>query len=490
MAKFYITTSIAYANASPHIGFALESIQADVLARYHRQKGDDVFFLTGTDDHGTKILRTAQKAGKNPKEFVDTVADEFKELKKLLDLSWDDFIQTSDQKKHWPGAIEIWKKLQEKGDIEKRKFEGLYCVGCEAFKTPKDLVDGKCPEHLIEPEKIEEENYFFKLSKYAKEIEAKIKSNELRIFPDSRRNEILSFISQGVNDISVSRPKDKLPWGIPVPEDDSQVIYVWIDALTNYISALGVGSNEDENFQKFWPADIHCIGKDILRFHAVIWPAILMSAELLLPKSIFVHGYITSGGQKMSKSIGNVISPKELVDKYGADAVRYYLLREIPSTEDGDFSEEKFINRYNGDLANGLGNFSARVLTLASKINISESEYIPSSGNSEIGWPLGESIEREKNDIIAEVENKIENFKFHEALAALWTFVSYGDIYINSAKPWENINSKKQEIINLVIILKTVATLLIPFLPETSKKILTAIKENKKPENLFPRINS
>lgn len=472
MSKFYITTSIAYANASPHIGFALESVQADVLARHHRQNGDEVFFLTGTDEHGAKIYKVSQKFGKNPQEFVDGISDEFKKLKQTLNLSWDDFIRTTDRGRHYPAVAKIWEKLAGKNLIEKRKFEGLYCVGCEAFKLPKDLIDGKCPEHLAEPEKITEENYFFKLSLFEQDIKNKIESDEIKIIPKTRKNEILSFLNQGLEDISVSRSKEKLPWGISVPGDESQVVYVWIDALTNYISALGYGT--DNKNMRFWPADAHCVGKDILRFHAVIWPAILMAAELPLPKNIFVHGYITSGGQKMSKSIGNVISPKDLVDKYGADAVRYFLLREIPSTEDGDFTEEKFIARYNGDLANGLGNFAARVLTLAAKLG----EVEPPR---EIQPPYIEKA-------VKEAEKKISEFKFNEALAAIWELISFGDNYVNQEKPWENMESKKEVISNLVQIVKTVAEQLSPFLPETSEKIINAIKENKKPENLFPRV--
>ncbi|PIR44348.1 methionine--tRNA ligase [Candidatus Wolfebacteria bacterium CG10_big_fil_rev_8_21_14_0_10_31_9] len=481
--KFYITTSIAYANGSPHIGFALESIQADVLARYHRQKGDEVFFLTGTDEHGTKIYKTAQKAGKDTQKFVDEISEEFKGLKSVLNLSWGDFIRTTDQKKHWPAVFEIWKKLDEKKLIEAREFEGLYCIGCESFKLVKDLVDGKCPEHLVEPEKIKEKNYFFKLSEFGNNLKQKIESDEIKIIPQSRKNEVLSFINQGLTDISISRPKEKLPWGISVPGDDSQVIYVWIDALTNYISALGFGNENNENFKKFWPADVHCIGKDILRFHAVIWPAILMACELQLPKNIFVHGHITSGNQKMSKSLGNVISPVELVNKYGADAVRYYLLREIPSIEDGDYSEEKFINRYNGDLANGLGNFSARVLTLASReVNL---QINTDNTNKEIS-----STEKV-------VEQKISEFKFNEAIEAIWKLISFGDIYINQEKPWGNTNVKEKNdvIVRLVLILEHVAKLIIPFLPETSKKILESIKHEgniikiNKGENLFQRIN-
>ncbi len=361
--QFYITTSIAYTNAPPHIGFALELIQADVLARHHRILAEDVFFLTGTDEHGVKIVKAAEKSGKSPKEFTDEISAKFRELASSLNISNNDFIRTTDQARHWPIVQKCWSKLKKNGDIYKKNYKGLYCVGCEAFITQKDLVDGKCRIHLKEPEEVNEENYFFKLSKYSDEIKELIEKDEVKIIPQEKKNEMLSFIKaslpagrQGLEDVSFSRPSKDLKWGIPVPGDDSQTIYVWADALVNYLLP-----------EKYWPADIHCLGKDILRFHATIWLGMLLSLKLPLPKSIFVHGFITSDGQKMSKSLGNVVSPFELIEKYGADAVRYFLLREIPSTEDGDFTIEKFENRYNADLASGLGNLVARVITLAYK---------------------------------------------------------------------------------------------------------------------------
>lgn len=492
--KFYITTSIAYANASPHIGFALESVEADLLARWHRQKGDEVFFLSGVDEHGTKIVQAAKKNNKSPQEFVDDIAAQFRRLKDILNLSWDEFIRTSDRAKHWPGVIAVWNALNKKGDIYLKEFEGLYCVGCESFKTPKDLVNGQCPEHLTEPELVKEKNYFFRLSRYGGEIEKRIKNNEIKIIPESRKNETLAFLRRGLEDISISRPKEKNSWGIPVPGDDSHTIYVWFDALPNYLSALGFGVSPgekyfDEKFKKFWPADAHFIGKDILRFHAIIWPAILLAAGLEVPKNIFVHGYITSGGQKMSKSLGNVVSPEELAEKYGADALRYYFLREIPSSEDGDYTEEKFKERYNGDLANGLGNFAARVLTLDSResnlrisANISDKEI--------------ENIIKKTKEI---VEQKINEFKFHEALSVVWGLISFGDNYINQTKPWENrenrenAEEKKDVLVNLIRILEFVAHLLSPFLPEAASKISQSIQREgdffriTKGENLFPR---
>lgn len=485
MAKknFYITTSIAYTNAPPHIGFALESIQADVLARYHRQKGDEVFFLTGTDEHGTKNFRTAQEAGKKPQDFVNSIAKEYKALKKFLNLSFNYFIRTTDKKNHWPGVYKIWEELNKNGKIYKKKYKGFYCVGCENFVTGKDLVDGKCPIHLKKPEIVEEENYFFKLSEYAKKIEASIKNDKFRIVPVSRKNEVLSFLKEGLRDISISRSKEKLPWGIPVPGDNSQVIYVWIDALPNYLTGIGYGLKNGKKFKKFWPADIHVIGKDILRFHAVIWPALLLALKLPLFKNIFVHGFVTVEGQKMSKSLGNVISPNDLVKEYGIDSVRFYFLREIPSSEDGDFSYVKFKERYNGDLANGLGNFTSRVLTLVSRF-----KKLPfPKANKEI---KGKIAQTEK-----EIDEKMKEFKIHEALASLWGLIKFGDNYVNQTKPWENTENKKEELANLVIILSAVANFLQPFLPQASKEISKNIRISKKSISakkakiLFPRIN-
>ncbi len=475
--KFYITTSIAYVNAPPHIGFALELIQADVLARYRRFLGKDVFFLTGTDEHGVKIVKAAKEAGKNPEEFTDEISASFKKLSKTLNLSNDDFIRTTDQQKHWPAVEKIWLTLKEKGDIYKKKYRGLYCSGCEAFITKKDLVNGKCAIHQIKPEEISEENYFFRLSKYEKQIEKVIKQNKIKIVPETRKNEVLGFIRQGLGDISFSRPRKDLKWGIPVPGDDSQTIYVWADALTNYLSALGYAENSPK-FKKCWPPDVHCIGKDILKFHALIWPGMLLSLGLALPKTIFVHGFISVNGQKMSKSLGNVIDPFELVKKYGTDAVRYFLLREIPSSEDGDFSYEKFERRYNGDLANGLGNLLARVITLAI---ISNFQFPISNQFSNSNFKT--RLNKTKKDY----KKALEEFKFNEALAATWELIGFCDAYIDKEKPWENKENSKDVLVDLLVILKNIAELLEPFLPETAEKILEQLK-TKKSVPLFPRL--
>lgn len=479
MGKFYITTAIDYVNDKPHIGHALEKIQADVIARYHRLKGDDVFFLTGTDEHGQKIAHAAKLGGNTSQEFADAVSKKFKALKDSLNLSWDDFIRTTDDARHRPGAELMWKKLEEAGALYKKKYKGLYCVGHEAFITEKELVDGKCPDHGRAPEVVEEENYFFKLSEYGKKIKEAISSGEFEIVPEGRKNEILSLIEQGLEDISFSRSKKHLEWGIPIPGDPDQVMYVWCDALTNYLSAIGYGRGED--YKKWWPADVQVIGKDILRFHAAIWPAMLLAAGLPLPKALFVHGFITVDGKKMSKTVGNVVDPIELVKKYGTDAVRYYFLREIPSGEDGDFSEEKFKERYNGDLANGLGNFAARVLTLAEKQG-------GMKGDSRVSENVQVCIEKTKKN----VAERLEVFKFHEASVDIRELISFGDQYVNQNKPWETNDS--QVIFDLVVLLDNIAALLAPFLPETADKVTQNITwaENtltaKKGEVLFPRI--
>jgi methionyl-tRNA synthetase len=473
--KFYITTSIAYVNSDPHIGFALESVEADVLARYYRGLGNEVFFQTGTDEHGIKIQRAAEIAKKNPQEFVDELSEKFKGLKKELNLSWDNFLRTTDKKIHWPVVQEIWRRFEESGDLYKKKYSGYYCAGCESFKTERDIIDGKCIIHKTVLELVEEENWFFKLSKYSKEIESKIKNDELRIIPETRKNEILSLLKEGLEDVSFSRSKKYLEWGIPVPGDDGQIMYVWADALTNYISGYGGIENWKEH-----PADIHVLGKDILRFHAAIWPAMLLSAKLPLPKTIFVHGFITANGEKMSKSLGNVIDPYELVRKYGTDAVRYYLLREIPSSEDGDFSYEKFEERYNGDLANGIGNFAARVLTLASK-------------EGKLSAVSVKGLEEYTHS----VKENMDNFRFDLALNAVWSFIHFGDGYLNQTKPWGKElpeNKRKEDLYKLLFILKTAAEQLAPFLPQTAEKIIGAIKQDgdgliaDRIENLFPRI--
>jgi methionyl-tRNA synthetase len=465
--KFYITTSIAYTNMPPHLGFALELVQADVLARHHRILGEDVFFLTGTDEHGRKVAEAAEKIGKSPTKFCSEIAARFKALTKILNLSNNNFIRTTDKKHHWPVAQKVWLELKKRGDIYKKKYKGLYCVGCEAFITKKDLKEGNCAIHQKEPEKIEEENYFFRLSKYSKKIEKIIKKNEIKIIPESRKNEMLSFAKQGLEDVSFSRPRKDLKWGIPVPDDNSQTIYCWADALTNYLSGA----------PGRWPANVQCIGKDIQKFHCLIWPGMLLSLGLGLPKTIFVHGFITVAGQKMSKSLGNIVDPFELTEKYGTDAVRYFLLREIPSAEDGDFTSQKFEGRYNSDLASGLGNLVARIITLEDKFKTQNKKTKITNQN------LRSAIKNTQR----QCEEALEEFRFNEALIATWELISFCDKYIEKERPWEKSKKQRGVISDLLLTISEIAKLLKPFLPETSEKIIKQLKI-KKSHPLFPRI--
>ncbi|MDP3697705.1 MAG: methionine--tRNA ligase [Candidatus Taylorbacteria bacterium] len=493
--KFYITTAIIYTNGPPHAGFAFELIQADVLARYHRLLGDDTFFLTGTDEHGSTVVKAAKKSGVEPQIFVDKIAKQVKELTLILNISNDDFIRTSDQKRHWPTAMKIWQLIEQNNDLYKKKYKGLYCVGHESFIKKTDLVDGVCPLHQTEPEEIEEENYFFKLSKYKKEIKIKIESDELKIVPATRKTEILNLI-EDAEDVSFSRPKSVLKWGIPVPNDPEQTQYVWTDALTNYLSALGYADN-DARFKKYWPADVHLIGKDILRFHALYFPAMLMSVGLELPKSIYVHGFITVEGQKMSKTVGNVIDPFELVKKYGTDVVRYFLLREIPSGEDGDFSYKKLEERYNGDLANGLGNLVQRTITLIENNLTGELIYKPAL--------IEKEVKNKIDELFKEYVKNIDNFLLHEALGRTWDLVGFANKYIDDKKPWAAVKHDEAEFLaimnNALYILYNIAWMLVPFLPETADKIFTTLGADRdvktlenykfrviKGEGLFPRL--
>jgi methionyl-tRNA synthetase len=471
---FYLTTPIFYPNAKLHMGHAYTTTLSDIIVRYKRLAGEETYFLTGSDENTQKMVDAARKEGKEPIEFLNAIVENFKNLFGGLGISYDQFIRTTDQKKHWPGAQALWKKLVEAGDIYKKEYEGLYCVGHEAFITEKDLVDGKCPDHGTAPEFIKEENYFFRLSKYTGPIKEKVQSGELEIIPETRKNEILSLLESGLDDVSFSRPR-KADWpkglGVPVPGDETQVMYVWCDALANYITALGYGEG-GELYKKFWPAQVHVIGKDILRFHAAIWPGMLLSAGLPLPKSLLVHGFLTSGGKKMSKSLGNVIDPEELLKEYGVDAMRYYLARHISPFEDGDITREHFKDAYNADLANGLGNLAARIMQLAQT-------HLPEPVKVEFtGYPK-------------EYTDALEKFEINKAADCIWSRIKGLDQQITDTKPFsvvkENPEEGRELIAGLVRELAAVDLLIEPFMPETSKKIIEAIMANKKPETLFPR---
>ena len=471
---FYITTPIFYPNAKLHLGHAYTTTLVDILARYYRLIGKKTYFLSGSDENTQKMVDAARKEGKEPLEFLDGIVANFKNLYVELGISYDQFIRTTDQALHWPGATRLWEKLVEAGDIYKKEYEGLYCVGHEAFITEKDLVDGKCPDHGTVPEFIKEENYFFKLSRYNDAVREKIESDELRIVPETRKKEILAFIAQGLEDVSFSRPR-KADWpqglGVPVPGDHTQVMYVWCDALANYLTALGYGGDETL-YKEFWPADVHVIGKDILRFHGAIWPAMLLSAGLPLPKSLLVHGFVTSGGKKMSKTLGNVIDPEELIAEYGAEAVRYYLARHITPFEDGDITREHFKEAYNANLANGLGNVVARIMQLAEK-------------------NLPKPVQVEFTGYPKEFTEAMEKYEINRAFDYIFSRIQALDESITKTEPFKVIKSdpeKGRELItNLVKELAAVDLLLEPFMPETSKKIIDSIIANKKPENLFAR---
>ncbi|TSC68903.1 MAG: methionyl-tRNA synthetase [Parcubacteria group bacterium Gr01-1014_66] len=484
--NFYITTAIDYVNAKPHIGHALEKIQADVVARWRRTQGDQVRFLTGTDENALKNVQAAEDAGREVEEFVAENARSFQDLLKVLNISADDFIRTSVESRHIRGAQKLWLSCRPE-DIYQKTYKGLYCLGCEEFKTEKDLINGECPEHPGRRlEEVKEKNYFFGLSGYQEKILNLIESRELEIIPEGRRNETLSFIKSGLEDFSISRSSERAKhWGVGVPGDPHQVMYVWFDALSNYINALGYADNA-EDFQSYWKQGetLHVIGKGINRFHAVYWPAMLLSAGIALPKKIFIHGYITVNGQKMSKTLGNVIDPVEIVKKYGTDPVRYYLLREIPSGEDGDFSIKKFEERYNGDLANGLGNLVARVTALGEKVS-----PMPVQKNEE--------IVEEINRVRTLAEKYIESFRLNEALGVIWELIGYGDRYINDTKPWtiKNDSAALQKIIaDASMLIDAIRELTGPFLPETAEKIKEQIRieENtikiKRGNMLFPRL--
>lgn len=476
--KFYITTSIAYANSSPHIGFALELVQADFLARYHRARGDNTYFLTGTDEHGDKVARTAKENKQTPTEFAKKITEEFRVLTKDLNISIDDFIRTSDQKKHWPGVIEMWNRLVNSDDVYKKDYIGKYCVGCEAYKTEKELVNGKCPDHPnLEIEERHEENYFFALSKYENYLKKLYRENPEFVYPKSRYNEMLEIIDSGLEDISISRSKEKLSWGVPVPGDETQVMYVWVDALTNYISALGF-PQETNKFKTYWPADIHVVGKDINRFHSILWPAMLESANLARPKQILVHGFITSKGQKISKSLGNVINPSEEVKKYGVDAVRFFLLSEISFFEDGDYTKERFEEAYNSSLANGIGNFAQRVSSMVDK-------YLDGK------TPEGKVIKGVNVENFDKLVNKLE---INKALNFTKECVTIADRYVEENKPWELAKTDKKKLSqvlgDLVATINEINKMLVLIIPETSEKIdkIFSSSKIKTGKPLFPRL--
>lgn len=476
--KYYVTTSIPYVNGEPHIGFGMELLYADILARLARKAKKDVLFTTGTDEHGGKVAETAAKLGLETKVYTTQISQQFRDVAKLLNISNDRFIRTTDAG-HEQRAQIIWKALAK--DIYKGKYVGLYCTGCEAFVTEAvaKANNNVCPHHNKPYEKIEEENYFFKLSTYADRIEKAITSGAFHIVPASRKHEIMQVIKDGLEDISISRPKAKISWGIPVPGDPTQVMYVWFEALMNYVTVLGYPEHAD--FKKFWPADVQVIGKDILRFHAAIWPGMLLALGLPLPKTLYVHGFITVDGKKMSKSLGNVIHPKDVVDRYGVDVFRYFFARHVSSYEDGDFTWDLIDKAYNNELANELGNAVQRTVVLAQK---------------NLDGIVGD-VPAAKHDI-AKYTKAIEDCRFDRALDEVWQQVRGLNQYIEETKPWELAKSGDDQHLREVLAyqvscLVEIASLLEPFMPDTAAKIKYIFNEGViRPleGTLFPRLES
>lgn len=474
--KFYITTTLPYVNAKPHIGFAQETIYADVLARYHSLLGDKVFFNCGTDEHGQKIYKKALEENRDPQEYVDEHVTEFDNLKETLNLSYNSFTRTTSVG-HKKAAQELWKICLVNGFIEKGIYKAKYCVGCELEKQDSELVDGKCPIHpTIDIELIDEENYFFKFSKFQKHLLKLYEKYPDFVVPEHRLKEITNFVISGPEDFSISRLKEKMPWGIPIPNDEKHVMYVWFDALTNYISALGWPGNT-KKFTDFWgkkekPNAIQIAGKDNLRQQSAMWQAMLAAADLPSTRQVLIHGFITSGGQKMSKSTGNVIDPTDYTEKYGTDALRYYLLAKINPFEDSDFTKKKFEEVYNGDLANGLGNLIARTTKLCELNNIT----VNKTKGKKIVKPVSEAIER---------------YRFDQALEIIWKMISDSDAQINKNELWKNTKSKTKILLDIVENIRNIAYNLKPFLPQTAGKIekqLAGPKVNAG-ELFFPRID-
>lgn len=473
--KYYITTPIYYPSANFHIGHCYTTIIADSIARYQRLKGKDVFFLTGTDEHGQKIENKAKEKGVTPKEYVDEIVENAKDLWKSLGISYDKFIRTTDEY-HEKAVQKIFDKLYEQGDIYLDKYKGLYCTPCESFWTETQLVDGKCPDCGREVSLVEEESYFFRLSKYQKRIEELYKTNPEFIKPESRKNEMINnFLKPGLEDLCVSRTT--FSWGIPVSFNPKHVIYVWIDALTNYITALGYLSDDDSLFKKYWPADLHLVGKEIVRFHAIIWPALLMALDLPLPKQVFGHGWLKIDGGKISKSLGNYKDPREYIDKYGVDAVRYYALREVSFGSDGNFSEEALIARTNADLANTLGNLLNRTIAMTNKY------FDGVISNSKVNEEIDTELINKASNLKSVVDKNMEKLYISDALEEIFNFLRECNKYIDDTTPWVLAKEEKKErlqtvLYNLLESIRISSVLLTPFMPTTTEKIFKQLNTN------------
>ncbi len=491
--NFYITTTLPYVNADPHIGFALEIIQTDVIARYHEGMGENVFFNTGTDEHGLKIYRKAEEAGLDPQAYVDEYAQKFDRLKTALNLSYNHFIRTTDEH-HVAAAQEFWKRCEAAGDVYKKTYQVKYCVGCELEKTDSEIEDGRCKIHPhLELELIDEENYFFRFSKYGPKLLEFYQANPDFVVPDFRFHEIKSFVEAGLQDFSISRLKQKMPWGVPVPGDENQVMYVWFDALVNYISTLG-WPNDVANFIGFWGTQenrlgVQTAGKDNLRQQSAMWQAMLMSAGLPNSKQILIHGFITSGGQKMSKSLGNVIDPyavltdlqeKGLSESQATDSLRYYLLREISTFEDGDFTWDRFKDSYTANLVNGIGNLTSRIMKMAI--------------NAEMEINLDSFDDEPAHEADKDYRDLLEKYELQKCADLIWDHIAWCDRFIQEKEPFKVVKTDpekaREDIMILLLALRRIAIWLAPFLPQTSDQIINVLK-NPVLENiprLFPRI--
>ncbi|GAA3556460.1 methionine--tRNA ligase [Kribbella ginsengisoli] len=471
MTRSYLTTTIPFVNARPHLGFALELVQADVLARHRRRRGDEVRFLTGTDDNSLKNVLAAEAEGIGVQEFVDRNAAAFEELREPLALSFDDFIRTSSDPRHRVGVERIWQRCADAGDLYRKHYEGLYCVGCEQFYQPEDLTDGRCPDHGTEPQLVSEENWFFRLSRYSEQLRDLITTGKLRIEPATRRNEVLALIDGGLHDFSVSRSQRRARgWGIPVPGDPDQVVYVWWDALGNYVSSLGYGTDSPD-LEHWWQTSddrIHLLGKGVVRFHAVYWPATLLSAGLELPTEILVHDYLTVDGRKISKSAGTTIDPAELVEEVGTDAVRWWLLRDVPRIGDADFTRERLIARSNSDLAGGLGNLVNRVVSLIHRYY---------DGRVPNLQPAPGELRTAVANAPSEIETALANYDFRKAATALWDIVESANRYIETTEPWQLAKTQDPLLAKVLATLHhaclTLAGELSPFLPSAAARITT-----------------
>ena len=466
---FYVTTPIYYVNDVPHIGHAYTTVACDALARYRRVAGQDVFFLTGTDEHGQKVEKAAAEQGEKPIDLADRVVTRFQNLWKALEISYDRFIRTTEPA-HRRSVEEIFRRVQANGDVYLGEYEDWYCTPCETFWTENQLIEGNCPDCNRPTERLKEPSYFFRMSRYQDALLRHIEENPDFIQPVSRRNEIVSFVREGLRDLSISRTS--FSWGIPVPGDPKHVIYVWFDALTNYITGVGFPDDE-ETFSRYWPADVHVIGKDILRFHAVYWPTFLMSAGLPLPKRVFAHGWWTVEGKKMSKSLGNVVDPGAIAEEYGVDAFRYFILREVPFGLDGDFSREALVHRINSDLANDLGNLVSRVLAMLGKYRKGVVPTVISVGSEGADETLRDTLA----DVLGRVDEAMDGLAFHRALAAIWELVGTVNKYVDTTAPWtlakdpSRASRLDQVLYNACEALRAVGLLVFPFMPGTGREI-------------------